>query len=457
MGNQEMNSGTDSNTAHGAYLQSPHLFDWGFAFLLISVPLVPYRYFPDFGPPLVMLGVRYAPVGVCLLIGALWGWSRRGKLSETLGELPLGWPVMALMLTGLVSSLGAERPLVSAAKMAYYFLTGGLLYLVVVDQVRDGQRAWRLLYCFLGAAYLGALYALLEFVLGGNGLYGGFFTPENEAYRRLIPDPWFGRRVVGTVGHPVVLGSYLVLALPVSLAAAMSAGKKGVQVALLGGSLCVLAALLLTFTRGAWLAGVVAIGVFLKLRGIRHLLLLPVVLGVLGVAAMSFSGVSEVAVERVQDAYRNYALNFGRTQRGAAYGHVALMAQQHPVAGLGTGMYRFAAYELRRQVDIPTPLGVLDTPDNMFLMWLAENGAMGLVAAVYVLVALFALLWRAGKRAEEPGRRVMAWGFIAAFAGLCVDMLTVDALYFHVTRAVFWMVAGLAVALLGCVDGDGAD
>lgn len=435
----------------------PRLFDWSFAFLLITVPLAPYRYFPDFGPPGVMLWVRYAPVGVCLLIGALWGWRRRGRLAQTLGRLPLGWPVLALLLTGLASSMGAEQPLVSAAKTMYYFLTGGMLYLVIVDQVRDGRRVRVLLYCFLGAAYTSAFYALLEFALGGGGLYSVFFRPENEVYRRLIPDPWFGRRVVGTVGHPVVLGSYLVLALPVSLAAALGAGKRGAQVALLGGSLCLLAALLLTFTRGAWLAGVVAIGVFLKLRGTRHLLLLPVVLGVLGAAAMSFSGVSEVVVERVQDAYRNYALDFGRTQRGAAYGHVALMALRHPVAGLGTGMYRFAAYALRRQVDIPTPLGVLDTPDNMFLMWLAENGAMGLVAAVYVLLALLALLWRAGKRAQAPAQRAMAWGFIAAFAGLCVDMLTVDALYFHVTRAMFWMAAGLAVALLGRGNGDWAD
>ncbi len=96
----------------------PRLFDWSFAFLLITVPLVPYRYLPDFGPPLVMLGVRYAPVGVCLLIGALWGWRRRRRLTETLGELPLGWPLVALLLTGLVSSLGAERPLMSVAPMA---------------------------------------------------------------------------------------------------------------------------------------------------------------------------------------------------------------------------------------------------------------------------------------------------------------------------------------------------
>jgi hypothetical protein len=425
------------------------LLTWSFAFLLVCVPLVPVRYFflPDFVPAALGHLVHYAPVGVSLLVGILWYGQRRKGVVEALVHLPLGWPVAVVLLTGIVSSLGAKQPLVSTAKTLYYFSTGGLLYLVLVDLLNCRKRVQFMLYLFLATAYAGACYGLLEFATEQNFLYSRFFSPENEAYRRLIPDPWFGKRIVGTIGHPVILGSYLVLAFPISFSVALNARKRWHQAAFLIGTLSVLGALLLTFTRGAWLAAIISIGIYLRLRGTKHLLVLPLVLAVLAVVVLSFSGIGEVAEERLKDAYDNYILNFTSTTRGAAYGYVAAINAKYPLMGLGTGMYRFKAYELRRTLDIPTPLGVLDTPDNMYLMWLAENGAMGLVAAVYVLALLFRELWKAGKRETDPARQDLAWGFIAAFAGLCVDMLTVDALYFHVTRTIFWIVMGIAVVL----------
>ncbi|MEW6756316.1 MAG: O-antigen ligase family protein, partial [Candidatus Latescibacterota bacterium] len=161
-----------------------------------------------------------------------------------------------------------------------------------------------------------------------------------------------------------------------------------------------------------------------------------------------FSRVSDTAAARLHDAYQSYVLNFASTTRGAAYGYTAVIADRHPLTGLGTGMYRFAAYDLRRELSIPTPLGVLDTPDNMYLVWLAEGGAIGLVAALYALVALARTLWRSTRDAASPVLRSLGWGFLAALAGFAVDMLTVDALYFPTLRTTFWALAGVAVALL---------
>lgn len=423
---------------------------WGLAFLLVSVPLVPYRYLvlPDFLPAALLRPVQYVPAVVSALLAVVWFWRRRRQLSATVESVPLAIPVLALLLTSVLSSVGAKQPLVSIAKTLYYFLTGGLLYLVVVDGLKTRQRAQMLLYVLLGSAYVAAVFGVLEFALGHSVLYSRFFAPENDAYRRLIPDPWFGRRIIGTIGHPVVLGSYLVLVLPVSISAALSAKNWRARAFLSVGTLSVLAALVLTFTRGAWLAALISLGVYLKLRGTRHLLALPLVVALLVAAVLSFSGVSEVVVERALDTYQYYVLNFASTTRGAAYAYTATIANKHPLMGLGTGMYRFAAYDLRRTLDIPTPLGVLDTPDNMYLVWLAENGVMGLCAAVFVLAALLRHLWRAGKVHGDCAQRDLTWGAIAAVVGLCVNMLTVDVLYFHVTRMVFWIMMGLMVALV---------
>ena len=55
------------------------------------------------------------------------------------------------------------------------------------------------------------------------------------------------------------------------------------------------------------------------------------------------------------------------------------------------------------------------------------------------------------RAAEEGGNwiaRERLWAFIAAFIGFYVNMLSCSALYFPVTRIVFWIMAGVAVATL---------
>ena len=89
---------------------------------------------------------------------------------------------------------------------------------MVADLYASLKRPQIGLYIFIFSAYIVALYGIAEFLTELNPLYHWVFNVENEIYRHLIPDPWFGRRIVSTLGHPVVLGAYLVLAFPLSFA-----------------------------------------------------------------------------------------------------------------------------------------------------------------------------------------------------------------------------------------------
>jgi hypothetical protein len=423
----------------------------GVSLLIIFVPLVPFRYLvlPNSIPLVIQTSIRYMPTAVCLVLSCLWMWRSRRDLVTTIGSTPLGWPVVALLATGLFSSMGAKQPVMSVAKTVYYFVSGGMLYLLTVNLVKgELKRGWTLLCCLLATGCAVSVYGILEFAAGVHLAYGSVFAPENVFYQRLIPDPWFARRIVATIGHPVVLGSYLLILLPLSLSAALGSYYRWQQTAWAAVALILLMGLVLTFTRGAWLAAGASLGTLLLLRGRRYVLALPVALLLVGGIAMSVGGIAEVVLERVGDTYHYYILNFASTTRGAAYGFVVVIASRFPALGLGTGMYRFTAYDLRIELDIPTPLGVLDTPDNMYLMWLADNGVVGLIAAAYVLALLFRTFWLAGKCVGDVGPRCLAHGFFAALVGMCVQMLTVDALYFPVIRIVFWILVGLGVGML---------
>ena len=430
------------------FLNSKHLVIVSLVFLAVTVPLIPYRYLflPVSAPPVVMQFVQNLPVVVIALGGAAWFWERRKQVGFT--SLPLAWPVTLLFLAGLLSSVGAQDPLASTAKTCYYFLTGGLLYFLALDLTRQQRWARFLLHAFAVAACVAALYGVLEFALGRNILYGTFFRPENEAYRRLIPDPWFGRRISGTIGHPVVLGMYLVLTLPLVLHLSLGAAQRRFQVLWGAGTLILVLALVLTFSRGAWLAALVGLGVYLKLRSTKHLLMVSLILGLFLLGVLAFSGVYEVLALRLRDAYDNYWLHFASTSRGQSFAYVAVINSMSPFLGLGTGMYRFAAYDLRAHLALPAPLGVLDTPDNMYLMWLAETGLVGLVAAVYVIALLFRHAWQRSKCATSSVRQDLARAYLGTLAGFCIGMLTCDALYFPVTRTAFWLLIGVVISLL---------
>jgi O-antigen ligase len=433
----------------------------GLALLSVIAPLIPFRYLqlPDTVPGPVAAGLRYLPVFICLTVVCLWLWqqgtTRWSGWATRLAHVPLGRPVLALLIVGLLSAIGARHPGVSTIKTFYYFITGALLFLSVVDGVRR-EGAKILLASLLGAGYAVALYGILEFAAGDNRWFGAFYDGANEAYRRLIPDPWFEGRITATIGHPVVLGTYLSLLLPLSLAVTAVATTWVRRIGLAAGTALLAAALLLTFSRGAWLAGAAGIGVFLLSWGIRRALLLPVALALVVAVVLAVGGgskVVDVGARRLDDAYHSYVLNFGSTTRGAGYGYVSTIAERHPLLGLGTGMYRFTAYDLRRELAIPTPVGVLDTPDNMYLVWLAENGGAGLVASLYVLVSLMQLFWQRSRQHAQCCQRLLAWGFLGACVGFCVDLLTVDALYFPVVRSVFWIAMGLGVVLTSASQG----
>ena len=245
------------------------------AFLMVSVALVPYRYLalPVGSPDLALVILRHLPTAACLLLGGLWLWQKCVGVSAGGDQARLNWPVTVVLLAGLLSAVGARDPAVSIAKTFYYFATGGFLFIGLSGMVRQRHQGRTLLCCLLGSGYVVALYGIVEFAFDSNVIYSALFNMENEAYRRLVPDPWFEQRIVSTIGHPVYLGSYLALLLPLSLAAVAGANGRRRQVIPLLGSLALAVALLLTFSRGAWLAATVGVGVLFLLKGSRRLLL----------------------------------------------------------------------------------------------------------------------------------------------------------------------------------------
>lgn len=118
-------------------------------------------------------------------------------------------------------------------------------------------------------------------------------------------------------------------------------------------------------------------------------------------------------------------------QRMEWYRNTARLVMERPLLGYGTGGFP------RAYADFITDPGASKPahPHNQYLMTAAENGLIGLVAFIAVLI----WLWRMTKRIPVLLQRDMARGFLIAFSIGCVfNSLLLD----HVEGLLFaWMLA----------------
>ena len=347
------------------------------------------------------------------------------------------FPAAAFVLLTLLSGLGASLPFYSLSRDVYYLLTGIPLAFVAHRAFAGRQKQVAAL-LVLSAGLLGLL-CVHEFASGSRLFWSETFTNENIRYFSFASDD-FGRRVLGTVGHPVYLGTYFALMMPLALWTTFA--WKGFR-RFLGflGLVAIGLGLILTFSRGAWFAGLLACLVYLKRRSSREIWIATMVLVVVLVSALSVDKVWKTLESRETVGQLRA---FKTDQRGIAYSQATSILMGRPLLGVGTGFYRYAA---RDAGDFN------ETPDNMYLRFLAEHGIAGYCAFVATIVSLMRHLRSGTGRGFSPESDLC----LAVFAGLVgylVDMMTCDALHFSLTRIGFWLVAGLGLATCRRVTAD---
>jgi O-antigen ligase len=194
--------------------------------------------------------------------------------------------------------------------------------------------------------------------------------------------------------------------------------------------------LTLTFTRGAYVAGIVSLLVY-GAHHRRHTINI-VAAGVICLV------VAMMSIDRVWDGLAgrdtmNQLENFRTDQRGLAYAHAAAMFRDSPLLGVGVGHYRISA---RRHGDFN------DTPDNMYLRMIAERGIVGLTMTSLLFAVLISRL-RTAVRSEQagPSTRAVTYAVLASLIVFWISCLTCDVLLFPLTRIQFWMIVGAGLAL----------
>ena len=244
-------------------------------------------------------------------------------------------------------------------------------------------------------------------------------------------------RIGGTVGSPNVAAAYLSISLALGasvLFTSLTRTYKVLAMWVLGlGSV----ALILTFSRGGWLALMLAVAILCFAVWRRRGLSTKVLLATAGLLLLLYLPFHNVVSARVLG-----------DDKGSAESRVPLMnlafriVEANPVLGVGANnftvvMNRYLSPEFRQ--------GFLFAVHNKYLLVLAETGPVGLLAFLAFLLGTMWRGWQCWRLCEEPFS-LLALGLTTGIAGHMVHM-TVDVFRGRPTQQLVWLIAGLLTAM----------
>jgi O-antigen ligase len=349
--------------------------------------------------------------------GRLLGSLRRWRLAD--------WSVLALVALGLASCFWAEYQRVATREWRVVVLEPALLYLLVRHTGRERTRLLPL----IDALWLGgvavALYALAVYP-----------TPQGVIEAEGV------RRARAFYGSPNNLALYMERLLPLGIALAAWGCTRWRRWLYGLGALPVLVALVLTFSRGAWLLGVPA--GLLALAWLRGGRMRTVVLVLLVIALLALIPLARTP---------RFAGLLDPTS-GTTFLRISLwqaswdMARDHPLLGVGLDnfLYYYRDYiQPGAEVD-----RYLSHPHNIALDFWLRLGVGGLALLVALLLAGLRGLRRALRRGAgadsapcpvaDPQERAALWGLAAGLAATLAHGL-IDASFFVIELACWFLVA----------------
>ncbi|MCX7017782.1 MAG: O-antigen ligase family protein [bacterium] len=276
--------------------------------------------------------------------------------------------------------------------------------------------------------------------------------------------------IASTFGHPNYLASYLA---PVFFWAFLLTLKRKQSLQKLIGYaafVCIIAALLVGGTRGAWLAVIVGAGLFYTLLTLspiyrRPLLFFGILAIVLIVAIVAIPNplvqihfdISQRLFASKEVSSRLYywlmALDMlkGQPWLGVGYGHFDIwfwdkvdVFQQQP----GSGFYQYILTDIIRGV---RPGFV----HNDFLQIAAESGLPAVFAWLALWTVIICQMWETARRmASHPDVLLMSATFLAASVSMAVDGVFNFPHHIPVSRFFFWVMLGAWVVYRRGIGGE---
>lgn len=402
------------------------------AIILIETPFhLDINYYYDYWAVSVNAigGFNISITTFCLgALYALWWVELLTQKTPTPNVLRQNLPLLAYLAAVVLSMLVAQNDLLASFEVFLLFQTF-LLVLYLVRFIRSRQDIQLLITMLLIGLVLESLVMIGLRILGHSISIAGIKASID------------GGRVSGTLGSPNTAAGYLELLLAPAMGVLLTPLPKRYK--LLAGLAFSLGAvaMLLTFSRGGWVAFIVSITLLLSVAFYRGWLSPKLPLTIIAILVPVLFVFRQPILDRLQGDDLGAA-----DSRTIMYRQALRVIEANPVLGVGANNYA-NWYEQHPEPEIDAPR--LRTAHNKYLLVWAETGIIGLAAFLGFLFSVIKSGWEIGSlndRLMSP----LAIGFTVAIVGQMAHMFF-DIFHSRPQVQTLWIVAALVIGMRNLV------
>lgn len=245
-------------------------------------------------------------------------------------------------------------------------------------------------------------------------------------------------RTVSTLENPNVLGEYLIIAIPITIALASCAKRKHLSFSFFVTACLDIACLVLTWSRGAWLglivAGAFTLFIVSKRWLVAGLLCLPAAAA--GVTCLGGNIISRfTSILNFSDSSTSYRINIWKSS--------LQMIKDRLFCGVGVGESAFCSV-----FPYYAASGITSAfhSHSLYLQITAETGIFSLLIFLVIIFIFAQKSLSFAKRSLTKRNRALALGMFCSVSAFLLQGITDHVWYNNRIYLLFWLLIGLAAA-----------
>jgi len=370
-----------------------------------------------------IVGSLWDEMFLIVILASVWYYKRHENRSIVI-PTNVRWPFLVLLFFSVGSIVIHVVPIpvsVDAMRVAFQSMLFILLTMYTLD---DEKRVDQFMNILIVSTLLISFYGIYEYI----------FKVESTRWRHDKDKDNF--RIISIMSNPNALAGYLNMVLAFTTAFVLFLKDKKQKLIYFAASLPILLALMLTFSRGAWIA-FVAMGVFyIWVWNKKWLLALPVIGAASPFILPDF--VKNRIMKLFDPKYYEMSSEYGRI---AFWKEAIAKIQENPFFGVGMGMF---GDSVPQRHNIPFSTWV----DNHYLKMGAEIGLFGLLAFIILLYFLFRLAYRLSTQVQRDRDQAYAMGICGVIIVMFIQNVTASIWEALTVAVYFYAFIGLLFALL---------
>ena len=421
------------------------------AVIIAMIVLIPAIFYPrviDIFHP-----IKTLTFSLLVIVGlTLWGLNVLKKEEFKIISNPLNIPVLSFIIICVLSLIWSDSPFISLKELPL-FLSGPLLYFVIVNNIYNERQINRIIGAVIIVGALFGIYGILQY----NGIDFSFWIGN------------YGRgKVFGLFGNAGYFAEYLMLTLPIAVSLFLVSKNKMIKLLFLIGILAISSSIVFTFTRTPYLSIVISfifmLFLFLISRGkelikenkkIFIVIFLVIIIIISLIVVPNPLNKPGTVISKIKDRASINQLTQGYEikRRVATWKFTTLLIKDHPLLGSGIGSFKYNS--LRYQAKFFDqgnnrtiyPYGIAGKTHNEYLQLAAELGIIGLIIFIWLMFVYFYYGLKILKREKERYKQGVIIGLMGSVMAFLIDSIFWFPLHHSFTSSLFWLCLGLLVVM----------